>query len=264
MDKLQEKRDALQMQIQALNKNLTEDEYSKTLRCGSDFFTEVEEYIFRNTSGGEKLAENQKEDILGTIENVFDFLPDYNKAMKLASKEIGLQEFKLSKTLTTAQSIYVKYRKKEALKYKMCFKGNGIPTDGFSRKVKLPLQTENLNILMILIGFLLFVPCLILVLVKENFTGIQYVIVRIVTSMGGMMIFAGFLKGTLEKISIKIKSKNCNININVVGYIVIFVIFFALTYLFNPPPPPESKSESELQMEMQKIENLKEAQDERK
>lgn len=241
MEEVVKKRRAVEEQMQIVRDKTDVTEYSKLLSCGSDFFTEFEQYIFRNSDEDRNLSKLQADDILNSFENIFDFILVYNEAIKALAQALN-QNFSFPQGfLSTAQSIYKKYRAKKAKKYENKFQNSGIPISGFQTGKKLPLQTKKIDFLSVIIGSFFLVVGLIIAFHLGINSSIQYLITRIIIAIGAALVLSGLCKGMIEA-EIKAKFKVNRITITAFGAIVIFL----LIYLINPANPPEYKTESEL------------------
>ena len=239
MEKLINRKNELDIQLMNVLNNPTMEEYNKLLSVGSNFYTEVEAYIFRNSDSQENLSMVQAEDILNTIKNTFDFVINYNEMMRVLSNKLQVQFSFAPNFLSTAQSIYKKYRPKEAKEYLLNFQKNDIPTTGFKSKNKIPLQTAKRDFLAVIIGLTFCITSFIIGFTTGIRSSIQYWLIRIAVSFGVSLIFSGFGKDL-----IKTKLKFNRLLVTACGAIGIFLVL----YLVNPPDPPEYKPVSEQNM----------------
>lgn len=233
-----ERRNAVERQMQIVLNNTNLIEYDKLLSCASDFFTEFEEYLFRNSDGNRNLSTLQANDILNSIENVFDFLLVYNEAIKSLAKKLN-QRFSFSQNfLSTTQSIYKKYRIEKSIEYKKNFESSGIPITGFLLRKKLPLQTKTNDFLSVIVGFIFLCVCFVIAYKLKINSSMQYLFTRGLFSSGISLLLSGLGKGMIE-----VKLKVSHYKIAAIGTVALFIV----TFFINPARPPEYKPNSELE-----------------
>lgn len=224
----------LNSEMLKLSNNISETTYYNVLSKGSSFFTEFENYVCTNTQIDKDLSKVEIEDILNSIENVFDFSIKYAEMLSLVSSKLNLS-FKIpTNFLKTSQTIYKKYR--NVSKYIDSFSKNNISISGFKQKKGLPLQTDKRDYLSIIIGFILLVTSIILIYTIGEKSGMQYLTERSLLSIGIALILSGIGKGFIN-----LKIKKNRFAITATGAIAIFIIL----YFANPPSPPEFRTQSE-------------------
>lgn len=234
MKDVENKKNILNSEMSQLLNNINLVQYNKVLESGSSFFTEFEEYLKKQTHTW--LSKADKEDILNSIENIFDFSITYVSMLNSVSKNLKTEFTLPNNFLATSQSVYKKHRKYE--KFEALFNENGIPISGFKQKKAISLQTEKHDFISIIIGFILVATSIILSYVIVESTGTQYFINRALLSVGLALILSGIGKGYIN-----VKWKGKRAIITAVGSFGVFV----LLYLINPPSPPEYKTKSELE-----------------
>jgi hypothetical protein len=237
MDKVICIKNELDNQLLVVLKSPSVEEYNKLLPIASHFFTEFEEYIFRNSNSHNRLSNTQTEDILNSIKNIFDFVLKYNETVKELSTKLGISFSFSTNFLSTTQSIYKKYRQKDSKEYMTKFHSAGIPINGFTSKKKLPLQTRKFDFLSVIIGTLFFVTSFAIGFTKGIQSSIQYFLIRIAVSAGIALLFSGLGKDIIET-----KFKLNRLKITAYGVIAIFLIM----YFVNPAKPPEYRPASEI------------------
>jgi len=245
MNKVKDMKQQLDDQLICVLSSPSLEEYNKLISIGSDFYTEFEDYIFRNSNSHQGLSKVQAEDILNSIKNIFDFVIKYNEIVIALSSKYSTSFIFSDNFLKTSQLIYKKYRKNESIEYMERFKNAGIPITGFASKSKLPLQTQKIDFLSVTIGLLFFCTSFFIGFTKGIQSSIQYLLIRIAISVGVALIFSGLGKDIIET-----KLKFNRLKITAYGAIGIFLVI----YFFNPAKPPEYQPASELKI-IEKVNN---------
>lgn len=231
------RKDELDRQLAGFLDTLSLEDFNRLLSVSGAYFTEFEDYIFRNASDDRVLTKPQIEDILGSIRNVFDFSLYYHKLINEGCTKLGVPRPQPTSFLRTSQTVFMKHNKVEALIYKTAFENAGIPTDGFNARKRFGLPSNKYDYVSILIG----IACLLVTAVVGFTVGvnssIQYLVSRILLSIGTSLLLTGLSKDLIE-----VRLKMGHVKVAAWGAVGIFV----LTLFFNPAPPPEYKPHSEL------------------
>lgn len=230
----EKKLNILNSEMLKLSKKIDICTYNNVLARGSEFFTEFEKYVCKNTKIDKELSKAEMADILNSIENIFDFSIKYVEMLSVVAKNLKLSFETPQSFLKTSQTIYKKYR--NADKYLESFMKNGISISGFKQKKGIPLQSEKHDYISLIIGLILLITSIILAFVFGENSGMQYLITRSLLSIGVALILSGSGKGFIN-----LKIRKNRFLVTATGAFAIFIILFFL----NPPSPPEYKTQSE-------------------
>jgi len=233
----------LRANLEATNKNNFFDLISK---C-SDFFSEFEEDVCKKSSSDKRMTEVEKEDLLNSIKNILDFLPVYNELAKLSAEKIGCSFELPDNLLATSEAVYNNYREKESMEMAKNFRGQGIPSSGFSNRKKLPLQTTGISWGSVIVGIVLLVLSFVIAFILDVKSDFQYMFARLSVILGIALVLTGLCRDFIE-VKMHIKHR---LSVTAFGAIAVF----CLLYFFNPPSAPkysQSETDSTQKIELNK------------
>ena len=241
LDKVLEQKDLLNIKLQTLLKSMTVDSYNELFQAGVKFYLQFENYIVKES----KVVKNkiQREDLLNSIKNIFNFSLQFFKALKAVSGILNLSYKSPQNFLATSEQLYATYRKKDAQIYKEEFLKQNLSVVGFDLKEKLYMGIKHYEPIPLVLGIVfLFVSGIIAFVLKVN-TSVEYLLVRVFIALGTPLILIGTFKDFIE-LKMNIKSKHGKLAITAFGAIAIFLIL----YFFNPAKPPEFLPNSQLEI----------------
>lgn len=241
LDKVLEQKDLLNIKLQTLLKSMTVNSYNELFQAGVKFYSQFENYIVKESKSVR--TKIQREDLLNSIKNIFDFSLQYFNALKIISEILGLPYQTPQNLLSTSERLYATYRKKDAQIYKEEFLKQNLSVVGFDLKEKLYMGIKHYEPIPLVLGIVfLFVSGIIAFVLKVN-TSVEYLLVRVFIALGTPLILIGTFKDFIE-LKMNIKSKHGKFAITAFGAIAIFLIL----YFFNPAKPPEFLPDSQLEI----------------
>ncbi len=240
LDKVLEQKDLLNAKLQVVLKNMTVDSYNELFQAGAKFYSQFENYIVKES----KTEKNriQREDLLNSIKNIFDFSLQFFKALKAVSENLNLSYKSPQNFLATSEQLYATYRKKDSEMYKEEFVKQNLSVVGFDSKEKLHMGTKHYEPLPLGLGIIILFITVVLGFTLKIDTSIKYLIMRVIISLSLALIIRGVFKDFIE-LKINVKSKYAKVAITAFGAFAIFLI----TYFFNPAKPPEYLPDSQIE-----------------
>lgn len=239
MQEVLNSKEKLDNQLKIMQNKMNIDEYNTLLQIASHFYTKFEEYIYQESQ--KELNGEQIQDILNSIENVFEFTKTYSEVMFDFSHYLGIPFSFPPNFLSTSESIFSRYRNKDAKLFKVEFNERNIPIKGFMKK--LPLQTKNIDFLSIALGIIFLILSLLVIFIIEINDGMKYFIIRVLIATGIALLLSGLGKSLIE---VKLKMKR----IKIIAYSAVAI--FIILYFFNPAKPPEYKRKSEVETKIER------------
>lgn len=209
------------------NKVTLNDVHSKCIT----FFSEFELYLTNVSSLEEELSKTQIHDVLTTIENILVSSIEYWETISSVSEQVlGFKIEPEQNCLKTSQAILRTHNRKKALEVKNLFVEAKLPIEGFSSKEKCKLNSIKVDKVSLFIGIVLLTPSSIVVFLDLIDTGMQYFFVRILISLGFVLLITGTFKSSIQA---KIKIPGAVVNAS--GTIAVFLVL----YFFNPAEAPK-------------------------
>ena len=240
-DKVLEQKDLLNVKLQTVLKSMTVDSYNELFQAGVKFYSQFENYVVKKSKSVKNKVE--REDLLNSIKNIFDFNLQYFYAIKIISERLDLPYQSSQNLLATSERLYATYCKKDSEMYKEEFVKQNLSVVGFDSKEKLHMGTKHYEPLPLGLGIIILFITVVLGFTLKIDTSIKYLIMRVIISLSLALILRGVFKDFIE-LKINVKSKYAKVAITAFGAFAIFLI----TYFFNPAKPPEYMPDSQIEI----------------
>lgn len=213
------------------NPNFTRDSINDVISKATKFFTDFEAFLSNISSEEYTLTKVQIQDVLTSIENIFDASFEYWNTIGYISEKVLYYRHKpQSSFLKTAQGILRTYDNKKAEIYKEKFLKNDLPTNGFEAKEKYKLTASLIDWVLVVFGLLFFAISSGIVFLDFIETGMQYLLTRIFISLGVAFLIVGLSKHTIQA-----QFDISKVRITAIGVPAIFFI----VYFLNPAETPK-------------------------
>lgn len=215
--------------------NFSKDTLNEINSNFSKFHTKFEEFLTDISSENYDLSKTQIQDVLTSIENIFDASIKYWNIIGNASEKVLGFRFKPQNNFfKTAQGILKTYNSEKAKVLEQEFIKNNLPVEGFISKEKYKLTTSKIDWTALIIGIISLIVSLIIIFLNLVNDGLQYWLIRIIAGLGVTLVFAGFFKNSIKA------------NITIPGLVITAtggIAIFFLLYFFNPAEVPKYEKE---------------------
>ncbi|NHZ38579.1 hypothetical protein [Massilia aquatica] len=194
---------------------------------GCEFFSNFEKYLAKCSSSG--LTKLQLNDVCTSIENVLRAGADFWECLRGLAQKKNLQIEPSSNFLSTAQSILKSHKKPTAIVLRQLYIEKNLPVSGYMAS-RVDLKEKKVDWPAASAGIILLALAAISVFYLKVSDGIQYLLVRVLISLGAGLILSAFAKS-----HITLNYKHKGIAITALGAAATFL----LIYFSNPADVPK-------------------------